>query len=118
MPRVRIFGYRGVVQTVVRNPIQHSGDSIYLLEQPYEWQQMLELDGAAPQITVAFNPGFEGVDLTTFVRVECDVPIRYEVSPPGQNRIATENSPYLKGRENDLAFGAGYRLSVIDAAGT
>lgn len=118
---LRIFGHAGLVRmNVVNQGSQFSSDSVYQLQMPYLWAQSLTVNGATPVAsTVAPTPTGKTLDPTTVLRIE--VPdtqsIRYEVNPPGRSVAASESSPILSGL-NQIQFGAGWTLSVIDAART
>lgn len=115
---VRIFGYRGIIQVQQRLVKQYTADSVFLLEEPYLWSQVLAVPagGGAVSSVVVASP-----DQTMLLRVE--VPdaqqIRYEVNPNGPNavntRVAGNASPRLSGFDN-FAWGPGYTISIADAA--
>jgi hypothetical protein len=113
---VRIFGYRGMFQTPILIPAQDSKDSVFLLSQPYEFAASAPSNGL---VAVTLGPTVVTPDLSKILRVE--VPdgqtIRYEVSPPGQARVASATSPALSGYQH-IMWGAGFALSFIDATGT
>lgn len=99
---------------------QFSSDSVFQLQQPYLWNQTISVDGSDVSSTVAVPAG--GVPDTTdmlFIEVPDGQAIRYEVNPPGRpggSVTAGNNSPRLSGF-NTLKFGAGWLISMIDAAG-
>lgn len=114
---VRIFAYRGIIQVHQRLVKQYSADSVFLLEEPYLWSQLLAVpNGGGAVASAPVSP-----DQAQLLRIE--VPdaqqIRYEINPNGQNasntRAAGTNSPRLSGFDN-FAWGAGYTISVCDAA--
>jgi hypothetical protein len=111
---VRIFAYRGIKQMVNVLPKQFSSDSVFNLEQPYEWAQLL----ACSAVAVSSAPVNVTDDRVTLLRIE--VPdsetIRYEINPPGRNVVAGNQSPSLSGKDQ-FSFSPGWTLSVIDAAG-
>ena len=88
---VRLHAYRGNTQMRDNKPKQYSADSIRMLEEPYEWSQLLVSNGATA-VTSAANTT---ADRVTMLKVE--VPdgagIRYEVLPPGSTRVVGTNSP-------------------------
>lgn len=118
MANIRLFGYKGIVQMTQRMPKQYSADSVWVPEEPALWSQVIATNGATPVTSTVVNlvP-----DTTTFVCIE--VPdafqIRYEVQPQGPlavgARIAGNLSRRASGFSN-IAWGAGYTLSVVDAA--
>lgn len=109
---VRSFGYLGLRQFPKINPNQFAGDSVYGLEEPYVWVQLLAVNGATPPAFAAQNP-----DRSSILRIE--VPdgqkIRYEINPPGRNVVVSVNSPGLTGSDN-FPWGQGWSLSIADAA--
>lgn len=115
---VRIFTYQGIVQVHQRLVKQYSSDSVFLLDEPYLASQLLAVPagGGAVSSAVVVAP-----DRSTVLRVE--VPdfqqIRYEINPSGplvaSARVAGNLSPRLSGFDQ-FAWGAGYTISVCDAA--
>ena len=118
---VRIFGHDGLVRMPVTNQGgQFSSDSVFQLRQPYLWAQKLTTNGTTPVAsTAAALPAGQTQDKTSVLRIE--IPdgqsIRYEVNPPGRNVAASTSSPIMSGN-NQLQFGVGWTISIIDAAGT
>ena len=119
---VRIFGHDGLSRMKVlgAGAGQLSTDSVFQLNQPYLWAQQLVTNGATPIASaVAPTPQGKANDPTDILRLE--VPdgqgIRYEVNPPNRSVLASANSPILSGL-NQIKFGAGWTISIIDASGT
>lgn len=119
---VRIFGHDGLSRMKVlgSGAGQFSSDSVFQLNQPYLWAQQLTTNGATPvSSTIASTPSGKTQDPTDILRIE--IPdgdaIRYEVNPPNRSVAASSNSPILQGL-NQIKFGAGWVLSIIDASGT
>lgn len=119
---VRIFGHDGLSRMKVlgAGAGQLSTDSVFQLNQPYLWTQQLATNGLSPVASsVAPTPAGKANDPTDVLRIE--VPdaqaIRYEVNPPNRNVAASVNSPILSGL-NQIKFGAGWTISIIDASGT
>lgn len=110
---VRVFGHRGIVQLPFVNPRQFSGDSVYVLMQPYEWSQVLTTNGA----TAVSSSAVPTPDLTQLIRIE--VPdgqsIRYEINSPGRVVSAGNSSPTMSGI-TQLFFGTSWTISVVEAA--
>lgn len=115
----RIFGYAGIIQIHQILVKQYSADSVFLLDEPYIWSQVLAVpeDGSAISSSV-----YGGVpDKATMLRVE--IPdakqVRYEINPNGpvalNARIAGTLSPRLSGF-NNFSWGPGYTISLCDAA--
>lgn len=112
----RIFAYRGMRQIQQVLVKQFNSDSVFVLEEPYIWSQVLVVNGATPvsSIPVA-NDG------STIIRIE--IPdreqVRYEINPSGPSasnaRLAGNLSPRLSGFDN-FQWGPGYSLSLVDAA--
>lgn len=117
---VRIFGYAGLTRMRVLNQSQFSSDSVFQLAAPYLWSQMLVTNGTTPVSSTAPTlPAGQTIDNTDILRIE--IPdgdaIRYEVNPPNRNVAASANSPILQGL-NQIKFGVGWTISIIDASGT
>jgi len=119
---VRIFGHDGLSRMKVlgSGAGQLSTDSVFQLNQPYLWAQQLVTNGTTPVASaVATTPAGKTNDPTDILRIE--VPdgqaIRYEVNPPNRSTVASANSPMLSGRDQ-IKFGAGWTISIIDASGT
>ena len=119
---VRIFGHDGLSRMKVlgSGAGQFSSDSVFQLNQPYLWAQQLTTNGTTPvSSTAAPTPTGRANDATDILRIE--IPdgqsIRYEVNPPNRATNAGVNSPILSGL-NQIKFGAGWLLSIIDASGT
>lgn len=121
---VRVFAYRGIAQIQQRMVKQYNADSVFVLDEPYIWSQIIAVadDGsgtASSSAPFAPSPGFP--DQTTVLRVE--VPdakqVRFEINPNGANavttRIAGTLSPRISGF-NNFNWGEGYTISVCDAA--
>lgn len=114
----RIFTYAGIVQIHQRLVKQYSADSVFLLDEPYLASQLLVVPGGGGTIS---SEVFASPDRSTVLRIE--IPdgqqVRYEINPNGplapNARIAGANSPRLSGFDQ-FAWGAGYSLSLTDAA--
>lgn len=110
---LRIFGFRGIQQLPLVLPRQYSADSVFQLVYPYEFSQLLVINGATP---VSSSPT-AAPDATQLLRIE--VPdgqsIRYEVNSPGRTTAAGTQSPIMSGI-NQLYFRQGWVLSAVDAA--
>jgi hypothetical protein len=110
---VRFFGYRGMRQLVHLAQSQFTSDTVYALEEPYEWSQVVSVNGAV------MTPAFSSValDLSKILRIE--IPdgsaVRYEINPPGRNVQAGAQSPKLTGSDV-FPWALGYTISVVDAA--
>jgi hypothetical protein len=117
---VRIFGYRGIVQVQQRLVKQYNSDSVFLLDDPYVWSQILPVPGGGAAVSSAVV-AVPSPDPSQILRVE--VPdgqqIRYEINPNGPTavtaRIAGTNSPRLSGFDQ-FVWANGYTISVCDAA--
>lgn len=118
---VRIFGHDGLSRMKVLSAGQLSTDSVFQLNQPYLWSEQLVTNGTTPvaSVPVTVLPTGKTNDSTDILRIE--VPdgqaIRYEVNPPNRSTAASVNSPILSGN-NQIKFGAGWTISIIDASGT
>lgn len=111
---VRAFGYRGMRQLPNMANLQFTGDTVYALEEPYEWSQAISVVGIVMDPFV--GPG-GAADLARILRLE--VPdgdaVRYEINPPGRNVQAGNASPRLVGMDV-FPWATGYSLSLVDAA--
>lgn len=107
---VRVFGYRGTLQIPSRQD-QFTGDSVFVIDEPYEWQQLLVANGATPPAFATQNP-----DRSRFIRVEVpdNQKIRYEINPPGRAVVVNVNSPSCIGY-NNFPWGLGWSFSIADA---
>lgn len=119
---VRVYGHDGLsrMRVMGSGAGQFSSDSVFQLNQPYLWAQQLTTNGTTPVAsTAAPTPTGKTQDLTDVLRIE--IPdgqaIRYEVNTPNRSVAASVNSPILTGN-NQIKWGAGWTLSVIDGAGT
>lgn len=114
---VRIFAYPGIVAAIQPQIVQQSGDSVFMLRDPYISGQKLTSNGATPVSSVPLPTG------TKLLRVEVDDgnTIRYEMqmgANSGANvRAASTNSPTLSGREIIFASD-GAVFSFVDASAT
>lgn len=114
----RIFGYQGIVQVRQRIITQFSSDAVFLPDEPCLWSQVIAVNGAVPVSSVVVNLT---PDNTSFVCVE--VPdgqqIRYEVQPQGGTAVGARVAGNLSRRGSgffNIAWNAGYVLSIVDAA--
>lgn len=109
---VRAFGFRGIVQMLQVNPRQMQSDSVSTLVWPYEWAELLVVNGATPPAFTTQSP-----DLATILRLE--IPdgqqIRYELNPPNRAVVVGASSPSIGGKEN-FNWGPGWSISICDAA--
>lgn len=110
---VRIFSYQGIVAAIQPQIVQQSGDSVFMLRDPYISGQKLTSNGATPVAGTALPAK------TAILRVEVEDgnTIRYEMQMGGNVRQPSANSPALSGREVIFAS-AGAVFAFIDAAGT
>jgi hypothetical protein len=115
---VRIFGYRGMIQVQQLMLKQYSADAVFLLDEPYQWSQLLVVPGGGGAVSSIVQPV---PDDSTLLRIE--IPdaqqIRYEINPSGplvaSARIAGNTSPRLSGFDQ-FSWGKGYTISMCDAA--
>lgn len=118
---VRIFGYRGTVQIPERLVKQFTSDSLFVLDEPYQWGQLLVADAAAVSSAVNADTA-SAPDLARILMIEVpdNKQVRYEINPYGPNapssRTAGENSPIKAGRDF-FHYTPGMTISIIDAAG-
>lgn len=111
---VRIFGHRGTRQFRQLNPNQNTASISEALIQPYEWAQILTVNGPSPVSTARVAS-----DQATLVVIE--VPdgrtIRYEYNSPqraGGSVAAGMQSNSLNG-VNIFRWESGTTISVADA---
>ena len=112
---VRAFGYRGMRQLPNMDNKQFTGDTVYALEEPYEWSQVLNVNGDV--MTPFVGPG-SAADKSNILRIEVPAgsAVRYEINPPGRNIAAGNASPLLT-QSDVFPWSVGYTLSLVDAAG-
>lgn len=110
---VRVFGYRGIREIPKILPKQYAADSVQMLEEPYEYSDVMTSNGAT-QVSFATNTV---ADKVTILRVEVPdgAAIRYEVKPPGSTRTAGNTSPKMSGVDF-VPFSPGWTFSFVDAA--
>lgn len=111
---VRIFGHRGTRQLVQVNPKQFTVDSVSVLQQPYEWSQVVTTAGATP-VSSAAVPN----DLSTCIRIEVpdNQSIRYEINNGarvGGPLNAGNSSPKMSGVDV-FDWGQGWTVSIVEA---
>ncbi len=111
---VRIYGYKGMRQVPNLSAQQFTGDTVYAMDEPYEWVQKISVNGDV------MTPGFVTVnpDKSSVIRVEVPpgAAVRYEVNPTGRNVAAGDNSPRLSGVDV-FPWGQGWSFSMVDGAG-
>lgn len=113
---VRIFRYRGMRQIQQILVKQFNADSVFVLEEPYIGSEVLVVNGATP---VSSTPVANDGSQILRIEVPDGQQIRYEINPSGPTasnaRLAGNTSPRLSGFDN-FQWGAGYSISVVDAA--
>src|ERR1700743_3510259 len=91
---------------------QFTSDTVYALEEPYEWSMVLNVSNTGSTGFVSPNG-----DLAHILRIE--VPdgdaVRYEINPPARVVLAGNASPKLTGSDV-FPWAIGYTVSLIDAA--
>lgn len=109
---VRVFGYRGMRQLPNMDNKQFTGDTVYSLEEPYEWSQVLNVNGI---VMTPFIGAGGSVDLARILRIEIpgNAGVRYEINPPGRNVLAGNASPSMNGIEI-FPWAPGYSISLVD----
>lgn len=110
---VRIFGIQGIAQIQQLHVRQFNADSVFLTEEPSVFAQIIVADAAAAISTANADTK------TTLLAIE--IPdgqaIRYRVIPAGWPvEDANTECRRLTG-VNMVKFAAGWRISIIDAAG-
>lgn len=106
---VRIYTYPGIVAAIQPQIVQQSGDSVFMLRDPYIGGQKLTSNGAVEVASAALDVG------THVLRVEIDdgCQIRYEIRMGPNVRVASTLSPALSGREI-LFASAGAVFAFVD----
>lgn len=119
MANIRIFAYRGMRQIQQLLVKQFNADSVFVLDEPYTWSQVLALAGATPVSSTPVTGAADNNSTILRIEVPDGVQIRYEINPSGPSasnaRTAGNSSPRLAGFDN-FAWGSGYSLSIVDAA--
>ena len=111
---LRLFGYKGMVQTAVIEPKQYSSDNAFMLTQPYLWAQNLATNGATPVSSAINIPDSAGLVL---VEIPLGQSVRYEINGGNRSVAASVNSPILLETAR-LPWPQGATISIIDASGT
>lgn len=116
MARVRLFTHEGMISAPASSYSgQGSANAIWLLQHPYLSRQAFDISTGA---AVSSDPAvLAPTDFSKILRVEVDegVRIRFEVTKQNQTpRIADQDSPILYG-EDQIPFGKGYAISIIQA---
>jgi hypothetical protein len=110
---VRLFGYRGMRQLPHLAQHQFTSDTVYALEEPYEWSQVIAITGTvmAPSF-ISPSP-----DPARILRIEVPdgAAVRYEINPYGRSVAAGNQSPKLTGSDV-FPWAIGYSVSLVDAA--
>lgn len=116
---VRIFAYSGMRQIQQVLVKQFNSDSVFVLEEPYKWSQIVVANGATPASSVPVSGSADGGSTILRIEVPDGQQIRYEINPSGPSsstaRTAGNTSPRLSGVDN-FQWGPGFSLSVVDAA--
>ncbi|HSV24362.1 MAG TPA: hypothetical protein VLJ17_15205 [Xanthobacteraceae bacterium] len=111
---VRIYGHTGLEQLVMPTPRQFTGDTVFVLVQPYVFQENL----TAGAVAVSSTSNSDSRVRLLRIEVQDGGAIRYEINPPNREGgvvVANVNSPILSGHDN-FYFRQGWSLSVIDAS--
>lgn len=111
---IRVFGYRGLRQIPHINNTQFTSDTVYALEEPYLWSQVMSVNGDV--LTPAFAPVANDKAQVIRVEVPPGAAVRFEVNTPGRAVVAGDLSPRLAGTDV-FPWGVGFGLSFVDAAG-
>lgn len=115
MASVRLIGYAGLVQIPANLLKQHTGEGVFVRQEPPLWRQKLTLTGA-----VAVESVVQPNDTAKIVIIEVDdsASVRYEVNPGGplasNHRAADTLSPRMVG-DNVIQWFAGATVSFVDA---
>lgn len=113
---VRVFAYRGMRQIQHLLDKQFTGDTVFVLDEPYIWSQVISVSAVAASSAPVANDG------STIMRLEVPdgAQVRYEINPSGPTasnaRVAGNSSPRTSGFDN-FQWAPGYSVSLIDAAG-
>jgi len=110
----RIFGHTGLEQLVMPTPRQFTGDTGFVLVQPYLFNENL----TAGAVAVSSTSNSDSRTRLLRVEVQDGGSIRYEINPPNREGgpvTANVNSPILSGHDQ-MYFRQGWSISVIDAS--
>lgn len=112
---VRIFAHRTLEQMTHKDR-QYTGDTVFVLNQPYEWSQVIPVSAvAASSAPIADENNQAQVNILR-IEVPDNETVRYEINPPGRNVAASTLSPRLSGSDQ-FYFRSAWTISIIDAAG-
>lgn len=111
---VRVFGYRGMRQIPHLNNVQYTSDTVYALEEPYEWSDVVSVNGATMTPVTIIAPAN---DKSKILRIEVadNAQIRFEINPPGRAVAAGNKSPRMSGIDV-YPWSPGYSFNCVDAA--
>lgn len=116
MASVRLIGYAGLVQIPANLLKQHTGEGVFVRQEPPLWRQKLALNGATPVESVVQADDRAKI---VIIEVDDDASVRYEVNPNGplasDHRTAGTTSPRMVG-DNVIQWFAGATVSFVDAA--
>lgn len=116
MANVRLIAYAGLVQIPANLLKQHTGEGVFVRQEPPLWRQKIALNGATAVESVV-----QSNDTAKIVIIEVDdgAAVRYEVNPGGplaSNHLAAgTTSPRMVG-DNVIQWFAGATVSFVDAA--
>jgi hypothetical protein len=117
---VRIFGYKGMIQVQQLMLKQYSADAVFLLDEPYQWSQLLAVPGGGAAVSSI------GAGRCRTIRRYCGSRFRTP-SKSAMRSIRTAQcwslgahrrqhlAPALRLR-SVLEWGKGYTISMCDAA--
>lgn len=111
----RIFGHRGLQQIPISKPRQFNADSVFQVEQPYEFAQTISVSGVAAASAPVADANSGAAVTVLLVQVPDGETVRYEINPPGRAIAAGSQSPAMSGM-NYYYFRSGWSISLIDAA--
>jgi hypothetical protein len=110
---VRVYGYTGITQLVQATPRNYAANGPWVLQQPYNWSQLILTNGNnAVSTTVVLS------DPSQLIAIE--VPdgniIRYEFNPPGRAGGAVNAGNASPRTSGFMVFpwGSGWTVSIVE----
>lgn len=118
---IRVFGHRGTRQIRQLLPSQFTANLSEVLNQPYDWAQVITTNGATAVSTIAVNPtnfGFNDPALIVLIEIPDGQVARYEFNVPSRFNGAVNagnSSPRISG-VNIFSWDTNTTISFVEAA--
>lgn len=93
--------------------LQFTGDTVYALEEPYEWSQVISIN--ADVMTPPFASVANDKSKILVIEVPDNAAIRYEINPPGRSVVAGDQSRKMFGVDL-FPWSVGFSITIVDAA--